>query len=192
MFQVLKVLSLINYLLRFGVSAKFCFLWNFCFWPNPVVSELTELGFFDHVKKIHELRKTVWNQWRFRATAQGWLMLLPLLFQMKLNVLCTFFSSVGTLSERWGTTDLPIVLGQIPFHFSFQDSDMTVWKAASLPSHCHWLSAKSASSWGSSRAMVIIGRMLVRALLLRSTACSGRNKFRAVHEEWHSETINVL
>lgn len=54
---------------------KILFLWNVCFWPNPVVSELTERGFFDHVKKIHELRKTVWNQWWFRATAQGWLML---------------------------------------------------------------------------------------------------------------------
>lgn len=118
--------------------------------------------------------------------------LLPLLFQMKLNVLCTFFSSAGTLSERWGTTDLPLVLLQITFHFFFQDSDKKFWKTATLPSHCHWLSAKSASRWGSSRAMIIIGRMVVRALLLRSTACSGRNKFRAVYEERHLETINEL
>ncbi|VFV18622.1 Hypothetical predicted protein [Lynx pardinus] len=86
------------------------------------------------------------------------------------------------ISGKRGTTDLPTDWLQIIFHVFLQDSEMKFWKAATLWSHCHRLSAKSTSRWGNSRAMSIIGRMVVRTLLLRSTTCLRRNKFRTVCE----------
>lgn len=125
------------------------------------------------------------------AGGQGSPLLLSL-FPMRLNwscflFICLFaylfiFSSAGTLSERSGTTDIPIDLLQITSHFLLQDSEMTFWKMVTLSSHCHWLWAKSASRWGSARAMVIMGRMVVRALLLKSTTCSRRSTLGPVCE----------
>uniref|UniRef100_A0A673T8M2 DCN1-like protein n=1 Tax=Suricata suricatta TaxID=37032 RepID=A0A673T8M2_SURSU len=88
----------------------------------------------------------------------------------------------GTIQKKRGPPDLPTDLLQITFHVLLQDSEMKLRKAAVLSSHCHRLPATSTSRWGRSRAMIIIGRMVVRTLLLRSTACSRRNKFRTVCE----------
>lgn len=123
-------------------------------------------------------------QWSFYDTTQGWLMpwisTFAVIVSNETKFFVCFFILSGTFTERRGTTDLPIDLLQITFHFFLQDSEMKFWKSVTLLSHCHRLSARLASRWGCCRAMVIIGRMVVRALSLRSTTCPRRKKFRTV------------